>query len=486
MTVDIMDKTVDMLIEGERVAALSGDRFNVVNPATGQVIGTAWQAGRPDVDAAVASALEAHRDRRWRGKSADERSRILWRMAELIEAHVDELADSDVAALGAPAFASRMMVAKAAEAFRYYAGWATKIHGITSDIAMPQQPGFGYTVKQPVGVVGLITPWNFPVLAAGWKLSASLAAGCTAVIKPSEETPFSTIRFGELLIEAGVPAGVVNVVTGDGRTGAFIVEHPDVRKISFTGSSVTGRKIVQAATGNLKRVTLELGGKSPLVICADADLDRAIQMAASVMYGNSGQVCAAGSRVFIERPVYEKVLAGVAEVARAIVPGDPTNPQTMMGPLVSAKQLARVEELVESGRASGARIVTGGQRIDREGFFFPPTLVADVDPSMRVMQEEIFGPVICATPFDDLDSVMPQVNDTEFGLAAYIWTRDIVTAHRFSQEVEAGAVFVNSFGGFHYALPFGGFKQSGWGREHAESGLDAYLEVKKVTFDMTA
>jgi acyl-CoA reductase-like NAD-dependent aldehyde dehydrogenase len=480
------NRPADFLIDGKRVPARSGENFEVLNPATGEVIGTAWQAGKEDVNAAVAAAKQAHDDRRWRSKSADERGQILWRMAELLMENIDELMKSEMEQLGVPQAGARHMVSAGAEAFRYYAGWATKIHGITSNIALPGKHDFGYTLKQPVGPAGLITPWNFPVLAASWKVAPALAAGCTAVIKPSEETPLSTIRFGELLLEAGVPDGVVNVITGDGRVGAEIVAHPDIRKISFTGSSFTGQKIVQSASGNLKRVTLELGGKSPLVICADADLDRAIQMATSVMYANSGQVCAAGSRLFIEESVYDRVIEGVAAAARHITPGNPIEATTMMGPLVSQKQLAKVTELVESAKTAGARIVTGGARIDKPGFFFPPTLISDVDPSMRVMREEIFGPVVCATPFKDIASVMPLVNDTEFGLAAYIWTRDIVTAHRFAEEVEAGAVFVNHFGGFHYALPFGGFKQSGWGREHAQEGLNAFLEEKKVTFDMTA
>jgi acyl-CoA reductase-like NAD-dependent aldehyde dehydrogenase len=473
-----------LLINGEFVAAASGDYFPVVNPANGKTIGYAWQAGKQDVANAVQAAVDAHADRRWRGKSADERGRILWRIGELLEREVEDLAARDTEQLGAPLSATRAMILGAAEAFRYYAGWCTKIHGITSDIQAPGLPGFGHTLRQPIGPVGLINPWNFPVLAVGWKLAPALAAGCTAVIKPSEETPLSTLRVGELVLEAGVPAGVVNVVTGDGRTGAEIVAHPDIRKVSFTGSVTTGKRIVAQAASDLKRVTLELGGKSPLVICADADLDRAAQMAASVMWGNSGQVCVAGSRLFIERPIFDEMVERIAAIVRAITPGDPTEPGTMMGPLVSAKQLERVSELVESGRLAGATIVTGGRQIERDGFYYPPTLLTDVTPDMRVMREEIFGPVVCATPFDDLDSVMPQLNDTEFGLAAYIWTKDIRTAHRFASEIEAGAVFVNSFGGYHYALPFGGLKQSGWGREHGEDGLNAFLETKKVTYDL--
>jgi acyl-CoA reductase-like NAD-dependent aldehyde dehydrogenase len=473
-----------LLINGEFVAAASGDYFPVVNPANGKTIGYAWQAGKQDVANAVQAAVDAHADRSWRGKSADERGRILWRIGELLEREVEDLAARDTEQLGAPLSATRAMILGAAEAFRYYAGWCTKIHGITSDIQAPGLPAFGHTLRQPIGPVGLINPWNFPVLAVGWKLAPALAAGCTAVIKPSEETPLSTLRVGELVLEAGVPAGVVNVVTGDGRTGAEIVAHPDIRKVSFTGSVTTGKRIVAQAASDLKRVTLELGGKSPLVICADADLDRAAQMAASVMWGNSGQVCVAGSRLFIERPIFDEMVERIAAIVRAITPGDPTEPGTMMGPLVSAKQLERVSELVESGRLAGATIVTGGRQIERDGFFYPPTLLTDVTPDMRVMREEIFGPVVCATPFDDLDSVMPQLNDTEFGLAAYIWTKDIRTAHRFASEIEAGAVFVNSFGGYHYALPFGGLKQSGWGREHGEDGLNAFLETKKVTYDL--
>jgi acyl-CoA reductase-like NAD-dependent aldehyde dehydrogenase len=478
-------KPTGLLINGEIVDASSGEHFDVINPATGKTVGTAWQAGKEDVAAAVQAAVDAHADRRWRDKSADERSRIMWRLGELIERDAEELAALDTEMLGAPLAATRAMVAGASEAFRYYAGWCTKIHGVTSDLQAPGAPGFGHTLRQPVGPAGLITPWNFPVLAVGWKLAPALAAGCTAVIKPSEETPLSTFRVGQLALEAGVPPGVFNVVTGDGRTGAEIVAHPDIRKISFTGSAATGKRIVAQASNDLKRVTLELGGKSPLVICADADLDKAAQMAAAVMWGNSGQVCVAGSRLFIERPIFDQMVERIAAIVKSISPGDPTDPSTMMGPLVSAKQLAKVSELVESGRLAGATILTGGRQIERDGFYYPPTLLTDVTPDMRVMREEIFGPVVCATPFDDLDSVMPQLNDTEFGLGAYIWTRDIRTAHRFATEVEAGAIFVNTHGGYHYSLPFGGLKQSGWGREHGEDGLNAFLETKKVTYDLS-
>jgi acyl-CoA reductase-like NAD-dependent aldehyde dehydrogenase len=476
---------VDMLINGIRVPAQSGESFDVINPAIGEPVGAVWQAGQADVDAAVGAALRAHEDRRWRGMSADERSQILWRISELILQHQEELARSETDQIGCTLSLSRQMITAGAEAFRYYAGWATKIHGVTSDIAGPGRPEFGYTLKQPIGPVGLITPWNFPILAACWKVAPALAAGCTIVLKPSEETPLSSLRFAEILLEAGVPAGVFNVVTGDGRTGAAMVDHPGIRKISFTGSTGVGQRIARASAGNLKRLTLELGGKSPVVICADADLDRAIQMAASVMWVNSGQVCTAGSRLFIEASIYDRVLEGIAAVLDHIQQGDPLDEATMMGALVSEKQLTKVTELVESAKTAGARIVTGGSRLARPGFFFRPTLISDVSPDMRVVREEIFGPVVCASSFDTLDDVMPRVNDTEFGLGAYIWTRDIATAHRFAQDVEAGAVFVNHFGGFHCALPFGGYKQSGLGREHALQGLDAFLEDEKVTFDMS-
>jgi acyl-CoA reductase-like NAD-dependent aldehyde dehydrogenase len=478
-------KPTGLLINGVLVDAANGERFPVVNPANGKTIGYAWQGDKQDVDAAVKAAADAHADGRWSSKSADERSRVLWEVSELLERDVEELAASDTEQLGAPLAATRAMIRGAAEAFRYYAGWATKIHGITSDLNAPGLPAFGQTLRQPIGPVGLINPWNFPVLAIGWKLGPALAAGCTAVIKPSEETPLSTVRVGELLLEAGVPAGVVNVVTGDGRTGAELVAHPDIRKISFTGSGATGKRIVAQAAVDLKRITLELGGKSPLVICADADLDRAAQMAASVMWGNSGQVCVAGSRLFIERPIFDEMVERISAIVNAITPGDPTDPATMMGPLVSAKQLARVNELVESGRLEGATVKTGGKQIDRDGFYYPPTLLTDVTPEMRVMREEIFGPVVCAAAFDDLESVFPVLNGTEFGLAAYIWTNDIRTAHKFASKVEAGAIFVNGHGGYHYSLPFGGLKQSGWGREHGEDGLNAFLETKKVVFDLT-
>jgi acyl-CoA reductase-like NAD-dependent aldehyde dehydrogenase len=473
-----------MRIDGKESPAASGKTYDLVNPATGDVVGRAPDGDAADVDRAVAAARAAMKTGTWRKTTADDKARVLWRCAELIEAHADELTALETQTLGAPQWFARFQVANAAEAFRYYAGAASRIHGRTSDITKPEKPGLAFTIKEPIGVVGLITPWNFGLMAAAWKLAPALAAGCATVLKPALETPLSTLRLAALMAEAGVPDGLVNVVTGGGAAGAAIANHPEIRKLSFTGSVETARQIIAAAAGNLKRLTLELGGKSPVVICEDADLARAIPAAASVLYANSGQVCVAGSRLFVHRSVAEQVMQGMAEMIKQIPLGDPADPATMMGPLVSSRQLARVTELVESGRRDGARIVFGGARRGETGFFFEPTLIADVDPSMRVMREEIFGPVVCLSVFDELDEIMEQLNDTEYGLAAYIWTRDLVRAHRFAAAIEAGNINLNA-PGFDYGMPFGGLKQSGWGSEHGPDALDAFLSTKTVYVDLT-
>jgi acyl-CoA reductase-like NAD-dependent aldehyde dehydrogenase len=474
-----------MRIGGQSVPARSGKTSEIINPANGDVLALVAEGAEADVEGAVSAATHAFASGIWRHKSADEKSRILWRVAELIEAHKDELARLETQNLGAPIWMTQHQVARAAEAFRYYAGWASKIHGTTADVSKPGRPGFAFTRKEPVGVAGLITPWNFPLLAAAWKLGPALAAGCTTVLKPAQETPLTSLRLADLLTEAGVPESVVNVVTGGGAAGAAIASHRNIAKISFTGSTATAKKIIEAAAGNLKRLTLELGGKSPLVICEDADLSRAIPAAAQVMFINSGQVCTAGSRLYVEGKIYDQVLEGISATIKQIGLGDPLEATTMMGPLVSERQLARVSELVESGRLDGATIVFGGRRHGEKGFFYEPTLLSNVNPSMRVMREEIFGPVICATRFDDLDAIMGELNDSDYGLAAYIWTTDLLRMNKFVAEIEAGTVLVNSGAGTEYNVSFGGLKQSGWGREHGPEGIQAFLETKSVFMDLT-
>lgn len=471
------DEAYPMLINGKRVQ--TDQTSAIINPATGERFATAAYGGSAEIDLAVASAKAAFIDFRWRKKSIDEKARILWRVGELIDANRDELVDLEVRNFGASRMFSQYQVMNAAECFRYYAGGVSKVHGHTIDVPGEYTACFAYTRKEPVGVVGMITPWNFALTAASWKIAPALAAGCTGVIKPALETPLSTLRLAELLAEAGVPDGVVNVVTGGIEAGAALANHRDVRKISFTGSGATAKKIVEAAAGNLKRLTLELGGKSPFVICEDADLTKAIPAAASVMIVNSGQACVAGTRIFIQRSIFDKVVTEIGNFIAAIKIGDASEPDPAMGPLVSQAHLARVAELVESGRNDGARMVFGGTRLDRPGFFFAPTLFVDVRPEMRIMQEEIFGPVVCAVPFDDFSDVLDECNATEYGLAAYLWTKDVDRVSQFAATVEAGNIYING-GGFSYSMPFGGYKQSGWGREHGSDGIENYLETKSV------
>lgn len=473
----ILDAVQPMRIDGKTV--LTEQTSGVINPATGEQFATVAYGGIAEIDLAVAAAKAAFDDGRWRKKSIDEKAQILWRVGDLIDANLDELVDLEVRNFGASRMFSQYQVMNSAKCFRYYAGGVAKIQGHTVDVPGEHSSCFAYTRKEPIGVVGMITPWNFALTAASWKIAPALAAGCTGVIKPALETPLSTLRLAELLSEAGVPDGVINVVTGGTEAGAALTNHPDVRKVTFTGSGATAKKIIPAAASNLKRLTLELGGKSPFVICADADLAKAIPSAASVMIVNSGQACVAGTRIFIERSIFDKVVADIGTFIAGIKIGDSSEPDTAMGPLVSENHLARVTALVETGRQEGARVVFGGERINRPGFFFAPTLFVDVRPDMQIMEQEIFGPVVCAIPFDDFSEVLSECNATEYGLAAYLWSKNIDRVNQFSAAVEAGNIFVNG-GGFSYSMPFGGFKQSGWGREHGLDGIENYLETKSV------
>jgi phenylacetaldehyde dehydrogenase len=471
-----------MLIGGEWVTAIAGAELKVIDPATGELIATTPDGDAQDIDRAVRSAKQAFDQRVWLDLGAKERARILWRVAELMEANAEELAALDTLNMGMPyAQVLHGVVPKAVEAFRYFSGWCTKINGITADISEKELNVHAYTLREPVGVVGLIVPWNAPMPTAAWKIAPALAAGCTCVLKPSEETPLTALRLGEILLEAGVPAGVVNIVTGYGHTaGAALTAHRDVGKIGFTGSTEVGKMIVQAAAGNLKKVTLELGGKSPFIIFDDADLAKAIPQAAIAIFANAGQMCVAGSRMFVQRSIYEDVLQGMAQAAAAFKTGDGFEDTAVTGPIISQKQLSRVAELVDSGVAAGGRVICGAKKSDRAGFFFEPTVIADVTPEMRIYKEEIFGPVLSVIPFDSEEEVLALANDTEYGLASYVWTQNISRAHRFAQRLQAGNVWINSSLMMDYAMPFGGYKQSGWGREGGLEGLDAFLQTKSV------
>jgi phenylacetaldehyde dehydrogenase len=472
-----------LLIDGKWLDALAGATMTVLDPATGKQISTAAAGGRPDIDLAVQAARRAFEDGPWRKTTTGERSRLLWRLADLIEQHADELAELDVLDEGSPyAIVRNGYVADAVRHLRYYAGWTTKINGQSIPVDNPTD-WHVYTRREPVGVVGQIIPWNVPLLMAIWKISPALAAGCTIVLKPAEDTPLSAVRLGELAQEAGIPDGVLNIVTGDGSVGAALVEHPDVDKIAFTGSTLTGKRIAQTAAGTLKRVSLELGGKSPIFIFPDADLEAAIPSAAAAVYLNSGQACTAGSRLYIHRKVHDEVIAGISEYTSSLKLGHGLDPKTDLGPLVSQKQLSRVTGFLDEGRRDGAKVVIGGNRHGSEGFFVEPTVLTGVLDTMSIAREEIFGPVISAMRFDDdddVDALVKRANATEYGLAASIWTNDVKLSHRMAHAIRAGVVWVNGYNLFDPNLPFGGFKQSGWGREMGFEGLSLYTESKSV------
>ena len=474
-----------LVIGGERLEAADGRTFETLDPATGRAITEVSYAGREDVDRAVAAAREAFEDGRWSGIAAAERTRLILAFADAVDAHADELSELESLDNGKPVkMARRVDVPLTSAHLRYFAGWPQRISGEVLPVAQPNM--HCYTRKEPVGVAGQIIPWNFPLLMAAWKVSPALAAGCTIVLKPAEQTPLTALRLGELALEAGIPEGVLNVITGDGETGAALVEHPGVDKIAFTGSTVVGREIGEKCGRSLKRLTLELGGKSPNIILPDADLERAIPGSYQGIYSNSGQACNAGSRLFVQSELFDEVVERLAGYAREAKVGPGLNPDTEFGPVVSEEQFERVKGYIDSGLSDGAELVAGespgngASSADNGGYFISPALFTGVEDSMKIAREEIFGPVLVAMPFEDLEEVARRANDTEYGLAAGLWTRDVSNAHKLASMLQAGNVYVNTWGGGDPAAPFGGYKASGIGREKGHANLDAYLETKMV------
>ncbi len=473
---------LDMIVGGERVAARSGDRFDVINPATGDACTTAPLGSQEDVDRAVAAARLAFDP--WRRTSATERGALLAKLARALEANAHEFAATETAQNGKTLFDAEFDVTSTVACLDYYAGAGNKFFGET----IPGPAGyFVYTRREPVGVCGLIVPWNFPLAIAVWKLGPALAAGNTVVLKPASETPVTALMLGELTTEVGFPAGVVNVVTGPGSTvGHRLVVHPDVDKVSLTGETTTGRTIMREAAETLKRVTLELGGKSPGVVFNDADLDLAVDGSLFLVFANSGQVCDARSRILVQDGIYEEFVTRFVDRANQLRVGDPTESSNHIGAITSARQLEKVEQYVEIGQGEGAKLVAGGVRAAERGFFYRPTVFADVDNTMRIAREEIFGPVACVGRFSDYEDGIAKANDTPYGLAATVWTNDLTTAHRAAGDIRAGGVWINTSEFLFNESPFGGMKASGYGRELSVHALDAYTEVKNVGVSLGA
>jgi acyl-CoA reductase-like NAD-dependent aldehyde dehydrogenase len=474
-----------LLIGGQWSESVSGETFATLNPATGEILGRVAAANKEDVDRAVAAARTAFVARSWQKMTPAERSRLIWKIADRIEERAEDFAQLETLDNGKPlTVARRDDVAATVRYFRYYAGWPTKIEGRTVPISKPDM--LAYTLRQPVGVCAQIIPWNYPLMMAAWKLAPALAAGCTMVLKPAEQTPLSALLLGEVVLEAGVPEGVVNIVTGFGETaGAALAAHPDVDKIAFTGSTEVGKLIMQAVgQSNLKKVSLELGGKSPNIIFADADLEAAKQGAAEGIFYNMGQDCTAGSRVFVEQRIYDNVVEAIAQASKRLKIGAGMDAGTDIGPLVSQEQLERVLSYIEVGSREGARALTGGERATEselaKGFFVKPTVFDQAANQMRISQEEIFGPVVSVIPFKDVEDVIAQGNAVNYGLGAGIWTNNLQKAHRVAAALKAGSVWINTYGSVDPAMPFGGFKQSGIGREHGFSGIELYTELKSV------
>ena len=479
-----------LFIGGAWVAARDGATFETVHPATGEPLAAVAEAGVADVDAAVAAARRAFDDEgpgSWVRLDAADRAVLLWRIADGLEARSTELARLESLDNGKPVREAQIDVRQAIDAFRYYAGWCTKLQGDTIPV---RGSVLNYTLREPVGVVGAIIPWNFPLLMAAWKVAPALACANAVVLKPAEQTPLSALELAAIAQEAGLPAGVLNVVTGFGESaGAALVRHPDVDKIAFTGSTEVGRTIMREAAATLKKVSLELGGKSPNLVFEDADLDAAARGAFAGIFYNAGQCCTAGSRLLVQRSVHDALLDRLAERARKLQPGDPLDPKTRIGPLVSQEQLERVLGYIEKGRSEGARLVTGGARApyggEQRGYWVEPTIFADVSPQHTIAREEIFGPVLAVLPFDDEEAAVRLANETVYGLAAAVWTSDLKRAHRLARRIRAGTIWVNTYHPLDAASPFGGYKQSGYGRELGAYALDLYTQIKSVWIDLS-
>jgi acyl-CoA reductase-like NAD-dependent aldehyde dehydrogenase len=476
--------TQQLLIDGTDHPSSDGALMDVVNPATEEVIAQVPSATESDVDAAIASARAAL-EGPWSTLSARERGRILWKLGDLLMQRVDEIARLETLHNGKPIFESRHIEVPAAECFQYYAGWTDKVHGET----IPVKGNYlAYTLREPVGVVAAIVPWNFPLLLAAWKVAPALACGNTVVLKPASQTPLTAIALGHLALEAGVPPGVLNVVTGPGaRVGRAIVHHQGVDKIAFTGDTATGREIMRGSAETLKRLTLELGGKSPNIVFADADLEAAVRGATTGIFYGKGEVCAAGSRLLVDRGIRDEFIDRVAARSKKMVPGDPLDPKTRLGAIASKSQLERVLRYVDIARDEGATLVAGGARADigtGKGYFMQPTVFAGVTPDMTIAREEIFGPVLAAIEFADVDDAVRRANDSMYGLAAAVWTRDIKKAHHVARRLQAGTVWINTYNVYDTAVPFGGYKQSGFGREMGMHALEHYTQTKSVFVDL--
>jgi acyl-CoA reductase-like NAD-dependent aldehyde dehydrogenase len=468
-----------LLINGKFVPARSGKTFETINPANEEVLALVAEGDKADVDEAVKAARKAFEESKWAKLGPHQRARFLFRIADAIDAHADELAELESLDNGKPLSQARAIdIPAAAETFRYYAGWCSKIYGETN----PSDPSmFNYTLREAVGVCGQIIPWNFPLLMAAWKLAPALACGNTTILKPAEQTPLTALRLGELFCEIGMPDGVVNIITGFGPgAGSSLAEHPDIDKVAFTGSAEVGRLILHASEGNLKKVSLELGGKSPNIIFPDAEMEAAVPNAMMGVFYNSGQVCAAGTRIFVQRDAYDRFVEQLTKYTEGMTMGDPLDPKTKMGPLVSREQFEKVKSYLDIGRKEGAKVTIGGEAAPGKGYYVKPTIFVDVNNDMRIAREEIFGPVAATIPFKDENDAVFQGNNTTYGLAAAVWTRDVGRAHKVARALKAGTVWVNCYGMVDPISPFGGYKQSGFGRELGKYAIDLYTQVKTV------
>ena len=475
-----------MLIGGEWVDAADGGTFEAIYPGTGETIADVAMGRKEDVDRAVQAARKAFEEGTWASMNGAARGRLLWKIADLMEENIDELAELETLNNGKPLLeARRVDLPQSIACFRYFAGWCGKVGGETIEPDMNLN-ALAYTLREPIGVCGQIIPWNFPLQMATWKIAPALAAGNTVVLKPAEQTSVSILRLGELLLEAGMPEGVVNIVTGDGpTTGAAIVEHPDVDKISFTGSTEVGKIILRSAADTMKKVTLELGGKSPHIVFGDGNIEFAAKVALSGVFFNQGQLCTSGSRILIEESARDQFMEVLSTRAAKMVVGDPLDPKTRMGALVNEEQMNRVLGYIEKGKEEGAELVVGGERVGQEGYFVSPTVFSGVTNEMTIAREEIFGPVASIISFSDLDEAAAIANDTPYGLASGVWTNDLKKAHTFARKIKAGTVWINTYNMTDNALPFGGYKQSGLGRELGRASLDEYTQIKTVLVDLS-